>query len=123
LANLGKTKEGWYYEKRNYGIWETQEPGSTFKLPAIVAALEDKVVDTATVFDSEGGRVSYYDRVVRDSDVNGYGKISAGRAFEVSSNTVFSKMKIGRASCREIVWIYEIAVTCEDKSRGASWDK
>jgi len=92
LANLGKTKEGWYYEKRNYGIWETQEPGSTFKLPAIVAALEDKVVDTATVFDSEGGRVSYYDRVVRDSDVNGYGKISAGRAFEVSSNTVFSKM-------------------------------
>ena len=92
LANLGRSKEGWYYEKRNYAIWETQEPGSTFKLPAMVAALEDKVVDTATVFDSEGGRVTYFDRVVRDSDINGYGEISAARAFEVSSNTVFSKI-------------------------------
>ncbi len=92
LANLGRSKEGWYYEKRNYAVWESQEPGSTFKLPAIVAALEDKVVDTSMVFDSEGGRVVYHDRVVRDSDVNGYGKISAARAFEVSSNTVFSKI-------------------------------
>src|SRR5690625_1614725 len=92
LANLGRTSEGWYYEKRNYAIWESQEPGSTFKLPVIVAALEDKVVDTSTVFDSEGGRVKYYDRTVRDSDVRGYGEISAARAFEVSSNTVFSKI-------------------------------
>lgn len=92
LANLGRTKDGRYYEKRNYGIWESQEPGSTFKLPVIVAALEDKVIDSSTVFDSEGGKVRYYDRYVRDSDVNGYGKISAARAFELSSNTVFSKI-------------------------------
>src|SRR5690625_1373418 len=92
MANLGRTEEGWYYEKRNYAIWESQEPGSTFKLPVIVAALEDKVIDTSTVFDAEGGRVRYYDRYVRDSDINGYGEISAARAFEVSSNTVFSKI-------------------------------
>lgn len=92
LANLGRTKSGNYYEKRNYAIWETQEPGSTFKLMTIVAALEDKVVDTAQVFDSENGTVKYYDSYVRDSHVGGYGKISAARAFEVSSNTVFSKI-------------------------------
>lgn len=92
MANLGRTKSGDYYEKRNYAIWETQEPGSTFKLMAMVAALEDKVVDTSTVFDTENGTVRYYNRLVRDSDVGGYGKISAGRGFELSSNTVFSKI-------------------------------
>lgn len=92
MANLGRSKDDTYYEKRNYAVWETQEPGSTFKLMAMVAALEDKVVDTAQVFDSEGGRVKYYNRIVKDSDEGGYGKISAGRAFELSSNTIFSKI-------------------------------
>lgn len=92
MANLGRTDEGKYYEKRNYAVWESQEPGSTFKLMAMVAALEDKVVDTAMVFDTEGGVVKYYNRYVRDSHIGGYGKISAARGFEVSSNTVFSKI-------------------------------
>lgn len=92
MTNLGRTSKGDYYEKRNYALWESQEPGSTFKLMAIVAALEDKVVDTADVFDSENGIVKYYGRAVRDSHIGGYGKISAARAFEVSSNTVFSKI-------------------------------
>ncbi len=92
IANLGRTSDGHYFEKRNYAIWEAQEPGSTFKLMAMVAALEDNVVDTSTIFDSEGGSVRYYDRVVYDSHYGGYGKISAARAFEVSSNTVFSKI-------------------------------
>lgn len=92
MANLGRTDEGKYYEKRNYAIWEAQEPGSTFKLMAMVAALEDRVTDTSKIYDSEGGVVKYFNRAVRDSDVGGYGKISAGRAFELSSNTIFSKI-------------------------------
>lgn len=92
MANLGRTSDGKYYEKRNYAIWESQEPGSTFKLMAIVAALEDKVVDTSTVFDTENGVIRFYGHEVRDSNRRGYGKISAGRAFELSSNTAFAKM-------------------------------
>lgn len=92
MANLGRTDDGKYYEKRNYAIWESHEPGSTFKLMTIVAALEDKVVDTSQVFDTENGRVKYYGRIVRDSHRGGYGKISVARAFEVSSNTAFSKI-------------------------------
>lgn len=92
MANLGRTSDGKYYEKRNYAVWEAQEPGSTFKLMSMVAALEDKVVDTAQIFDTEGGVVKYYGRLVRDSHVGGYGKISAARGFELSSNTVFSKI-------------------------------
>ncbi len=91
MANLARTSLGTYYEKRNYAVWEAQEPGSTYKLMTLVAALEDKVVDTSDVFDTDGGKVLYYDRAVRDSRFGGYGKISVARAFEVSSNTVFSK--------------------------------
>src|SRR5690606_32785930 len=45
-----------------------------------------------TVFDTEDGAIKYFDRVVYDSHPGGYGKISAARAFELSSNTAFSKM-------------------------------
>ena len=43
ISNLARTKEGKYFEKINYGIWETQEPGSTFKLMTLIAALEDGI--------------------------------------------------------------------------------
>lgn len=92
LSNLGRGETGKYYEKRNYAIWESHEPGSTFKLMSLIAALEDKVVDTSTVFDTQGGKISYYGRNVRDSKYGGYGKISVGKAFEVSSNTALVQM-------------------------------
>ncbi|GMN10539.1 penicillin-binding protein [Croceitalea sp. MTPC9] len=92
VSNLGRTKEGKYYERLNYAVGESHEPGSTFKLMSLVAALEDKVIDTGTVVDTEKGRWKIYDRTVRDSKWNGYGKISIGKAFALSSNTAFAKM-------------------------------
>ena len=92
ISNLGRTKEGKYYERLNYAVGEAHEPGSTFKLMSIVAALEDKVVDTSTVVDTEKGRWRIYDRTVRDSKWGGYGKISMAKAFVLSSNTAFAKM-------------------------------
>ncbi|OUS11928.1 penicillin-binding protein [Nonlabens dokdonensis] len=92
LSNLGRGKSGKYFEKRNYAVWESHEPGSTFKLMSVVAALEDKVVDTSTVFDTKNGKISYYGRNVRDSKYGGYGKISVAKAFEVSSNTALVQM-------------------------------
>lgn len=92
ISNLGLTKENTYYERLNYAIGESSEPGSTFKLMSLVAALEDKVADTSTVIDTENGRWKIYDRTVRDSKWGGYGKISVAQAFEYSSNTAFAKM-------------------------------
>lgn len=92
ISNLGRTDAGKYYERLNYAIGESHEPGSTFKLMSLVAALEDKVIDTSAVIDTENGRWKLYDRTVRDSKWGGYGKISLARAFEVSSNTAFAKM-------------------------------
>ncbi|SCY24055.1 cell division protein FtsI (penicillin-binding protein 3) [Nonlabens sp. Hel1_33_55] len=92
LSNLGRSSDGKYFEKRNYALWESHEPGSTFKLMSVIAALEDKVVDTSTVFDTQNGKISYYGRNVRDSKYGGYGKISVAKAFELSSNTALVQM-------------------------------
>ncbi len=86
ISNLGRTSNGKYYEKRNYAVWESHEPGSTFKLASLMAALEDKVVDTSTVVDCGTGRIYINNRKVEDSKRGGHGKISMGRVFEVSSN-------------------------------------
>lgn len=88
IANLGRAEDGTYYETTNYAITESQEPGSTFKLADLMAILEDKVADTSTVYDTQGGVIKYYGRSVRDSHHGGYGKISLARGFELSSNTV-----------------------------------
>ncbi len=84
ISNLGKNKDGKYYERLNYAVGESHEPGSTFKVMALMAALEDKVIDTSTVVDTKMGSKRFYGRSVTDS--RGYGKISVARALEVSSN-------------------------------------
>ncbi|MDG1014169.1 MAG: penicillin-binding protein [Flavobacteriaceae bacterium] len=87
ISNLGRNNEGLYYERLNYAVGESHEPGSTFKLMALAVALEDKVIDTTTMIDTGKGVLSYYGKKVRDSKNGGYGNISIAKAFEVSSNT------------------------------------
>lgn len=88
MVNLGREKgDSTYTELRNYAVWERTEPGSTFKFAALLAALEDGVVDTATKVDTDGGVYMVYGKKVNDSHKGGYGVISLGRALEVSSNT------------------------------------
>ncbi|NNK74728.1 MAG: penicillin-binding protein 2, partial [Maribacter sp.] len=92
ISNLGMTKDGKYYERLNYAIGESHEPGSTFKLMNMVATLEDKVIDTSAVIDTGKGFWKIYNHRVRDSKHGGYGKISFAKAFEVSSNTAFAQV-------------------------------
>ena len=92
ISNLGRTSKGKYYEKRNYAVWESHEPGSTFKLASLMAALDDKVIDTSTVVDTEKGKIYIHNRKIEDSHRGGYGKISAARVFEVSSNVGIVKL-------------------------------
>ena len=93
IANLGRTKVGTYYEMLNYAVGEAHEPGSTFKLMAMVAALEDKVVDENSLISTGNGELTFYRRFkVRDSKRGGYGTISAAKVFEVSSNTGMVKI-------------------------------
>ncbi len=91
IANLGKNEKGFYEEKFNYAIGESSEPGSTFKTASLLAALDDGLIDTSRIVDTEDGTTRFANRVMRDSHKGGYGKISVGRAFELSSNVAISK--------------------------------
>ncbi len=93
IANLGRTKQGKYFEKLNYAVGETYEPGSTFKLMGMIAALEDKVIDEDSIVDTGNGEILFFGKYkVKDSKKGGYGHITAAKAFEVSSNVGLVKI-------------------------------
>ena len=92
ISNLGRTSKGTYFEQRNYAVYEAHEPGSTFKLMGMIVGLEDGVIDTAQIVDTEKGVIRFHGKPVRDSHHGGYGEISAARVFEVSSNVGIVKL-------------------------------
>jgi cell division protein FtsI (penicillin-binding protein 3) len=92
IANLERNDDGSYSETYNFAIGESTEPGSTFKLPSLMAAIEDGVIDTGDVVDTGNGTVKYYNKVVRDTKEEGYGKLTVKQVFEKSSNVGTSKL-------------------------------
>ena len=81
-----------YKETYNYAIGESIEPGSTFKLASILAALEDnKTKLTDSLFTGEG-YTTYYHRAMRDVHKIGNGRITVRDAFEQSSNVGISRL-------------------------------
>ena len=68
IVNLSKTKNGKYYEKFNYAVAESQEPGSTFKLMSVIATLENDDQVSKKLIDTKNGEIIFYDKYkVRDS--------------------------------------------------------
>jgi cell division protein FtsI (penicillin-binding protein 3) len=86
ISNLSKGNNDEYHENYNHAIGTSTEPGSTFKLMALVAAIEDNLIKLTDSVDTGNGVRKFHDRVMRDSKEGGYGKITIQRAFEVSSN-------------------------------------
>lgn len=103
MANLGRTNQGTYYEKLNYAVGESHEPGSTFKTIAFAAALEDQAIDTAQIVDTRLGSKAFYGRMI--TDTKGHGKISAARALEVSSNIGLASLIDGAYSETPERWL------------------
>jgi len=93
IANLRyDSSDTKYKETYNYAIGESIEPGSTFKLASILAALEDnKVKLTDSLFTGEG-YTTYYRRAMRDVHKIGNGRITVRDAFEQSSNVGISRL-------------------------------
>jgi cell division protein FtsI (penicillin-binding protein 3) len=92
IANLERDKDGNYRELYNYGIAESTEPGSTFKLASLMAALEDGYVNLEDTVDTGNGTIKFYDKVISDSHEKGFGKISIQKVFELSSNVGVAKI-------------------------------
>lgn len=90
IANLGLQSDGKYHESYNYAIAESTEPGSTFKLPSLMAAIEDGVIDTGDIVDTGNGSVKFYDKVIKDTKEHGI--LTVKQVFEESSNVGTSKL-------------------------------
>ncbi len=86
MANLGKADDGNSYEIMNYAINDCLEPGSTFKVPSIMAALEDGYVKPTDMIQTYAGKFSLYNQQITDAHTGGHGLISVKEVVEVSSN-------------------------------------
>lgn len=91
IANLQRGSDGNYHESFNFGVGESTEPGSTFKLASMMALLEDGYIDLDDTVDTQGGRMRFANRIMRDSHEGIYGKLSMQKVFEVSSNVGISR--------------------------------
>ncbi len=86
IANLELGSDRNYHESYNYAVGESTEPGSTFKLASLMVALEDGVIDTSDIVDTGNGTVKFYNKIIRDTREEGYGKLTVKQVFEKSSN-------------------------------------
>ena len=83
---------------RNHAISDVYEPGSTFKLVAYSAALDQGVVKPDDMVDCQGGQITLAGRVIHDNQGEHYGVIPVHKALEVSSDVGAIKMalKVGQ---------------------------
>lgn len=92
IINLEKTKKNTYEDLRNFAVWEGNEPGSTFKTMAILAAIEDKKIDIDMIVNMKGGIMKLKGRKIKDSHYNGYIKMNPKQILEHSSNVGIAKI-------------------------------
>ncbi len=79
-------------QKLNRAIGYTYEPGSTFKVGVIAAALNEGVVTPETVFNCENGRWLYQNKILRD--YHPYGQLCVADILKKSSNIGAAKIAI-----------------------------
>ncbi|MBR5644160.1 MAG: transpeptidase family protein [Salinivirgaceae bacterium] len=93
IVNLTKDDvSGKYMESYNYAVGTRTEPGSTMKLPSLMAGLEDGYFDLDDSVDTGNGKWKVYDLTISDTKKEGHGKISVKHVFEVSSNIGVAKL-------------------------------
>lgn len=93
IANLGRNGDGSYAEKYNYAIIRS-EPGSTFKLMTMLAALEDQYISLSSHVNLEDGKWTFSGRTVKDSEPHEQSDVTYQQAFELSSNVGMAKLVV-----------------------------
>jgi cell division protein FtsI (penicillin-binding protein 3) len=92
LANLGlNPKTNTYNEDVNYAIAHQSQPGSTFKLPTMMALLEEGY-NPDTKVATGGGYMNYLNHKIEDT--HGNGTINGYKIIEQSSNVGIAKLAL-----------------------------
>lgn len=74
IANMYKRRDGTFDESYNYAIAHATEPGSTLKLAALAAMIEDGHITLDTPVDGGNGEWYYAGNKITDTHRGGYGK-------------------------------------------------
>ncbi len=96
MTNLRHKADSTYVDEYNYAVRWATNPGSTFKLPTMVALLEEAALSPNDIVDTGNGVFTYHGRRLEDSNANrgGHGKTTIQHAFEASSNIGIVKLTL-----------------------------
>ncbi|WP_161531117.1 penicillin-binding protein [Riemerella anatipestifer] len=90
MVNLRKKESGVYVDSYNYAIKNATEPGSTFKVVSLLAAMDDGFIDENTTVNVGGGVWTYAKQ--RISDGHGGGTYEISDVLAKSSNVGTAKL-------------------------------
>ncbi len=132
LANYPTFNPNLYREfdstaRRNRAIQDLYEPGSTFKIVTAGAALEDDLIDPATLVETGPGRIAFGSRVIDEDKGHNYGLLSFTDVIVRSSNVGAIKvgLKVGAERMSEYVRMFGFGrASSRDfraESRGIVW--
>ncbi len=95
--------------RRNRAVQDLYEPGSTFKVVTVSAALEEKIMTPETIIDTHPGRIQVAPgRVVKENENHDYGVIPLSQVIVRSSNVGAIKIgfKVGADRMSRYVGLY-----------------
>ncbi|MCY7353388.1 MAG: cell division protein [Cytophagaceae bacterium] len=94
MTNLKLKHDSTYTDDFNFAVRWATNPGSTFKLPTMVALFEEAALSPTDLVNTGNGVMMIHGRRLEDSNANrgGHGTISIQHVFESSSNIGTVKM-------------------------------
>jgi cell division protein FtsI (penicillin-binding protein 3) len=101
MANLGFDKgSNTYNEHFNFAVALSTTPGSTIKLPTMLALLEEGVKPT-DIINTGDGVITYHGKELHDAKRGGHGTINVQQIFEKSSNIGVVKLVLNKFQNKE----------------------
>lgn len=91
ISSLEKSENNKFTNSSKFYINDAIEPGGLIKTFNLMALLEDKKVDTTSIFNSTNGEVSFYGRLIKDINPE-IKSFTLSQAYVNSSNTIFSQL-------------------------------
>lgn len=91
LTRVGKDSTA-YAETYNHAVLGRTDPGSVFKLPSMIAMIEEAGLNNEELVATGDGVFKFQNSKIEDSKKGGHGTISAQEVFELSSNVGIMKL-------------------------------